>query len=340
MIKPQELFRIHTRSKKPVYEQIEQSILTAIRSGKLNHGEMLPSVNSVARKFNLSAGTVHRAYKGLVEQAILVSRQGKGYFVGTTEVGHKYNIFLLFDRLNAYKEVLYESFIHSLGESARVDVYFHHYREDVFGRLIRDNIGKYSHYVIMPHFDKDVSELVKPVPADRLLLLDKSLPGIKGEYAAVYQDFENDIYQALKSGLFSLKKYHTIALVKASDPFQYVPEGIRLGLMKFCSEESFSFKELPGVESQDLQEGQVFIIFRDSDLIRAIKELEKNELVMGQNVGLISFDDTPIKSILAGGITVLSTDFKVMGETAARLLKEDKKEKLRNPFHLIMRKTL
>jgi hypothetical protein len=40
------------------------------------------------------------------------------------------------------------------------------------------------------------------------------------------------------------------------------------------------------------------------------------------------------------GITVISTDFKAMGKSAAKLILDNKKEKLKNQFHYIERNTL
>jgi len=39
-------------------------------------------------------------------------------------------------------------------------------------------------------------------------------------------------------------------------------------------------------------------------------------------------------------ITVITTDFEAMGRTAAQLLLEGKKEKVKNPFYLVRRGSL
>ncbi len=337
---PGEIFEINYKAEEPVYLQIEKAIIRSVETGRLLQGDKLPSINKVCREFSLAPGTVSRAYNNLVMRSVLVSRQGKGYYIGTSELVKELNIFLLFDRLNAYKEVLYESFIRSLGEEARVDVYFHHYREDVFARLIRENLGKYSHYVIMPHFNEDVSGLVEPIPPERLMLIDKSIPNLKGKYSAVVQDFENDIYDALCAGIEKLKKYGSICLVTSSEGFQFVPDGIRKGVKRFCKEIGFDFTETHRLENSDISKGKVLLLFKDSDLIFAIREVNNRNLQAGKDVGLISFDDTPMKSVLNDGITVVSTDFRQMGETAARLLLENRKEMINNPFSLILRNTL
>ena len=71
-----------------------------------------------------------------------------------------------------------------------------------------------------------------------------------------------------------------------------------------------------------------------------IKKAAAKNLKLGKNLGVITYNDTPFKEILAGGITVLSTDFVNMGETMAQMVKKHSKEKIKNPFRLIVRNSL
>jgi len=70
----------------------------------------------------------------------------------------------LFDRINSYKEVLYDSFIQHIGPNASVQVFFHHYDVVRFNNLIRENLRRFNYYVIMPHFNHDVSEVLMKIP--------------------------------------------------------------------------------------------------------------------------------------------------------------------------------
>ena len=53
---------------------------------------------------------------------------------------------------------------------------------------------------------------------------------------------------------------------------------------------------------------------------------------------LVLYNDTPLKELL--GITVISTDFKVMGETAANMILNKQKGKVKMPFNFIDRDSL
>ena len=53
-----------------------------------------------------------------------------------------------------------------------------------------------------------------------------------------------------------------------------------------------------------------------------IKNQSDKDWELGKDIGILSYDETPLKEILAGGISVISTDFRKMGETAAEMIKE------------------
>jgi DNA-binding LacI/PurR family transcriptional regulator len=55
-------------------------------------------------------------------------------------------------------------------------------------------------------------------------------------------------------------------------------------------------------------------------------------------VGIISFNETILKDLLE--ITVISTDFEAMGQTAAHMLLNKEPQQVKNPFHMIVRKSL
>jgi DNA-binding transcriptional regulator YhcF (GntR family) len=324
----------------PIYEQIKDSITGAIERGELQKGDRVPSIHSICRESGISPGTVIKAYDDLTRMGILQSKMGKGYFIANTHLNRKLNVFVLFDRINAYKEVLYDSFIHHIGASASVQVFFHHYDVTRFNALIRENLRKYSYYVIMPHFNRDVSEILRKIPENKLLIIDKEVPRLKGNYACVCQNFKDDIYYALMSGTDRIKKYQKINFVKSTSKFQFIPDGSVLGFQQFAGETGFNAAIVSNIREYEVKPGEIYIVFPDSDLIYLIKKAREQRWKIGKDIGIIAFDDAPMKEVLAGGITVVSTDFEMMGKTAAEMILSGQKEKRYNPFRLIRRKSL
>ncbi|WP_332913348.1 substrate-binding domain-containing protein [Algoriphagus boritolerans] len=62
---------------------------------------------------------------------------------------------------------------------------------------------------------------------------------------------------------------------------------------------------------------------------------------LGRDIGVISYNDTPLKEILADGITTISTDFHQMGKTIAeQILGTEDRIPIKNQFRMTLRKSL
>lgn len=65
----------------PLYQQLQRVVREAIQNHVLAPDDALPSERQLAEDFAVSRITVRRAIEGLVEEGLLVSRQGSGNFV-------------------------------------------------------------------------------------------------------------------------------------------------------------------------------------------------------------------------------------------------------------------
>ena len=331
---------INSKSSQPKYRQLVQSVINGIEKGSFAKGQQLPSINKFATANNIAKETVTKAYSELRELGIIIAQHGKGFYVSKTQAKIGLNIFVLFDTFNAYKEVLYNALKAALPADTQFSIFFHHYNVKQFAQLIHDNLGSYNYYVIMPHFDMDVSAVVNTIPRDKLLLLDRDVPKLKNGYAAVFQDFENDIYNALEKGLPFIKKYNKLNLVAGYEHLQYVPAAIIKGYKKFCTTNGIAGDVIDNLKEENLSKGEAYLIFNDTDLIGFIKYCDKKKWKPGKDIGLISYDDTPLKEILLGGVTVISTDFAKMGKTAGEIIVGKGLGKIANDSMFIKRKTL
>lgn len=334
------MIQINATTNQPKYRQIIEAVESAVTNGTLGHGQQLPSISELAEGQQIARVTVAKAYDDLRQRGVIMSQHGKGFYVALTDVRSGLNVFMLFDTLNAYKETLYDAFKQALPDNTRISLFFHHYNRELFDSLIRDSIGLYGFYVVMPHFDEDVSDTVGMIPPDRLLLIDQNIPTLKGDYAAVYQSFEQDTYNALVDGLDRIRHYRRLTLVLAEDPLQYVPSSIVAGFKRFGREHGVPCVVAETYSDQLIWPGEGYVLFADRDLIQFIKHVDRQGWQLGQDVGLISYDDTPMKEILKGGITVISTDFAEMGRTAGRLISDREQAKIANPGGLILRSSL
>ena len=331
----------NTSSSKPKFQQLIDLIINAIEDGSLVRGQRLPSINSISESSGIARMTVTKAYDELREMGLVTSHHGKGFYVASTDTRSQMNIFVLFDALTPYKEVLYESLIKTLGNDINVNIFFHHHNLKVFENLIMNNVGAYNFYVIMPHFYQDTSNILLEIPKEKLLILDIDVPKFKDGYAILHQDFEQNIYLGLIQAELLVKKYQTLTLILSSKNFQYTPFGIINGFEKFCTEKGISYEIISNLEEEEhLLRDHAYLLFRENDLVRAINWCNKKGWKLGEDIGLISYDDTPIKEILAEGISVISNDFALMGKRAAEMILSKEKGRFVNESRFIERKSL
>lgn len=321
------------------YMRIVNPVIRMISAGELHQGDRLPSINEMCRITGFSRDTVLTAFARLEELGFIKPLHGKGFFVSCTANPPLIPIFLFFDVMNGYKEVLYRSFVESLGPQYQVDIYFHYYNLEVFEKLIMEKNGKYDHYVIMPHFNTDIASPLSVLPADKVLLIDNIVPSLGNKLPAVYQNFEKDIFNALMDGIELLKKYRKLYFIK-NTRFQFIPDGMVKGFVKFCKETDIPYELISVARAVPFRKGNAYIAVSDNDLIDLIRLAIDNRFKPGYDIGLISYDETPLKEVLAGGITVISTDFKAMGVLAASMIKERKIGQIENRCYFIKRNTL
>jgi DNA-binding transcriptional regulator YhcF (GntR family) len=322
----------------PLYLQVAGKIIELIEEGKLKKDDLLPSVNALQKKTGISRVSTVNAYNYLRKRGIIESKQGKGFFVLRERQLRAMKVLLLFDEMNSFKELLYKSFMKSLGDGYLVDIFFHYYNLKQFNRFIDNNIGDYNYYVVLPHFDVDISEILKKIPEQQLILVDQDVLGLEN-YPAIFQDFQNDIIQALTEANHLLKKYSKLLFVVGSD-FQFMPQARINGFKTVCQRNHFKYELLKEINPKQIQPGEAYLVFNDNDLITIAQFAKDNELEFGKDIGLISYDDTLLKSVLANGITTITTDFEYMGQMAGEMIKEKIKGKFKNPSRIIIRNSL
>lgn len=334
-------FKIDEYSNTPKYKQIINSVVFAIENENLLLHDKLPSINEVSIAHDVSRDTVEKAYRELKKQGVIDSVPGKGYYIKSTHYRQKRKIFLLFNKLSAHKKIIYDSFIKTLGNDVAVDFFVYHNNFRIFRDLILSHKENYTNFVIISHFytgEEKAKEIINQLPKHKLLILDKKIEGITGEYAAIYQNFEKDIYNALTEAKHLIKKYNSLKII--FPPQTYHAREILKGFQKFCIENVVSGKIVPDIGKASIAAGEAYITLMEDDLVTLIKKTKQQQLKVGRDLGIISYNENPLKEILLDGITVMSTDFERMGEQAARIILENDKQHYENPFRLILRESL
>ena len=341
--------KIDENSRIPKYQQIVDSVINNISQGNLKIDQKIPSIKKISEEFYLSRDTLEKAYSILKDRKIIISIRGKGYYISRTKLISKLNILFLINKLSWYKMEIYHSFLKSIGPNAYVDLHIYHCDESLFLNLLSKHRTAYDFYVIMPHFKTEdfqhtsttvaVSQAMNKISKNKLVIMDNKKIPIEDNTITVYQDYEKDIYNGLKNGITKISKYKKIILIYPKKTIYPYPKRIKHGFMKFCVEHNLDFDILDEVyNDMILLKGDLFITIEEDDLVNLMEQIRDKEFTLGSDIGIISYNDTRLKALL--GITVISTDFKMMGETASNMILNNEKGKVKMPFNFIDRNSI
>ncbi|MDO3695169.1 GntR family transcriptional regulator [Wenyingzhuangia sp. chi5] len=339
--------RFDTDPNKFKYQQIVDCFIDNISKGNIKKNQTLPSINVFSKEYKVSRDTVEKAYKVLKRKNIIAANKGKTTYVNSTEISLKKNVLYLMNKMNDYKSKVYNSFVDELGDEFNIDIEIYHCDESHFLKLLEKNIGHYDYYVIMPHFKSNYAkeysfsnealEIIKKIPRNQLVVLDNNDLSVDGDIIEIYQDFENDVYNALLQGKDKIINHEKmIVRIPESEQFSYQHK-ISRGCKKFCLEHNMDYEVL-SIDHLNLQKGELQFVIDDDDLVNVIDVINDNKLKLGKEIGVLSYNETPLKRLL--GIAVISTDFKKMGKTAANMLTNGENGKIKNPFRFIDRKSI
>ena len=239
--------------------QIINCIVRAVQEGSLQKDYLLPSINDFSYELNISRSTVQRAYEHLKRIGVIDSFPGKGYFINRSRGEISTKVFVLFDNLSAHNKIIYDAFVTTLGKYAVIDFYIYNNDFDLFKKMLQRRKEDFDHYVIVPHFlegGKQAIEAMSQIPNEKVILLDKLLPDMKGQYGAVYESFGKN---ALEAALPHLKKYQTLTIIRPSKT--YFPNEIFSSLHFFCQQFGFDHNVVYKMEEVKIHSGELFISF-------------------------------------------------------------------------------
>lgn len=320
---------ISKTSATPKYTQIIDSIIELIDKGIFDKGSKLPSINEICADNQLARETVVKAFTGLKEKGLISSIHGKGFYVSSTNTKTTNRVFVLLDTFTSYKETLYFGMKEAFGADTFLDLYFHHFNFSVFKSLIDNHIGDYQSYIILPINHKKIAEALAPVPYEKLFLLDIKPEHLKSDFVGIYQDFENDVLNTLASIRELIAKYRVLTLV-FRNTITEVPKSLERGFKSYCEQNGIKHRVFYNKVNTDIKSGDAYIVIDDEDLVRLVEAAHDQNLEIGKDIGIISYNDTPLKKVVANGISVISTDFGTMGKHIAEMVKNNIKIQERN----------
>jgi DNA-binding transcriptional regulator YhcF (GntR family) len=326
-------FQVDPFSNQLKFQQLIDSIIDAISRNLLQVGDILPSVNQLCHESKLSRDTVFKAYAELKNRGIVESVPNKGYFIARATT----KVFLFLDTFKAYKEVLYGSLRDNLPENVGVDLNFHHYNIGIFDKVIKESLGKYTRYIIMNFDHGQVPEIISQIPRDRLLIIDWRIHSTP-DMSVIYQDFGQTLYDSLKDHLELIGKYKRFTYLYPE--FTYHPQESITWFERFGKDYALNYQVLRQAKKFDVQKDDLYLLVSDRTLARFLDQCSEKNLTPGKDVGVISYNETPMKKYVKDGITVISTDFELMGRKAAEFAVSGEPVHIQIPTQMKVRNSL
>jgi len=78
------MFALDYKTKVPIYEQIQDQVISFIALGIFKPNEQLPAVRQLASDLGVNPNTVAKAYQELERLGYIVSQTGRGSFISDT----------------------------------------------------------------------------------------------------------------------------------------------------------------------------------------------------------------------------------------------------------------
>lgn len=338
------VIKIDNDSRVPVYKQLMDQIESGIKEGYYASGDILPSMNELSARLDISKETVKKAYFLLRDKGVISSTQGKGYYIAEADSNRKMKILLLFDKLSNIKQILFNSFASTIGDRAEMTIYLHNQQVDILEYYLDENLGSFDYYVVTPHFplepeiQKRVLKALRRIPNRKLIVLDHFMPELRGNYGAVYQDFENDAYTGLMMGLKKLRNVPRLnVIIELSSLYHPM---VSKAVSRFCDEYGIPCNFITQVTPEIVKPKETYLILHsqfDMELINLARAARSLKLKPGKDFSIISYNESPMSEIVLDGLTTISADFPQMGRLAAEMILDGKNFKYKCDFRMTRR---
>ncbi|RED92014.1 GntR family transcriptional regulator [Marinoscillum furvescens] len=330
--------KIDDHSLTPKYMQIVEIILSDIENGIFKIGEQIPSINETSAEFYMARDTVEKAYRVLRQKGIITSVKRKGYFVASTGKLCTKRILMVLNQMNEEHRKLSDTLIKELPTNWEVDINFYNGQLDLLQKCLMKNKGHYDHFVVVPDVKVEVEQMEKVldiIPNEKMLLV-KASEEYKAKRRMILQHGKDDLYDSLAQIQEVLSKYEKAHFVM---PDKAALIGFVEGFVDFCSDYKWSF-EVQEAPLESLQKGGFYLVWEEEDLRNVIQLAEQHNYQLGKDIGVISFNDTCLKEVLCGGITVLTPEVDQLAKNLSQMLMDRHESVLDYGYKIILRNSL
>jgi DNA-binding LacI/PurR family transcriptional regulator len=323
--KIQELDNVPSYSK---HERFVEGFINAINEKIICVGNPLPSVNAMISGLGYARETVIKGYRELQSRGLIESKNRQGYFVSDDNTQQSLKVALLMYTIDTFQEQFYRSFRNELGPNVHLDVFFHHGNIEVFETMFSLVKNRhYGMYAISPIHHPRTRELLNTIPRQKLLMFDRYEP-LDGDFHYVVQEFEKASYAVFEELGDVIKKFNKIFFFH--NPDSLFPPEIVTSFKRFIQNHHIEGKVLREYEPGSVEKGAVYYVNDNAELWTLLRDCAAKKIRPGEDIGILSHNDEPVKELVGNGITTYSVSFSDMGKRAAQAVLS------REPVHEIL----
>jgi DNA-binding LacI/PurR family transcriptional regulator len=190
----------------------------------------------------------------------------------------------------------------------------------------------------MPFPAAEVGEALAALEAERVLVLDihACVPSRRTPF--IVQNFDAQLIQALEASRKRLRHYRRFILV--FPPGNHDPVEIQEAFLRFGKQAGLETRIVPRLTEHMVETESAYLVLDDVDLVSLVKHCNATGHRLGRDVGVLSYNDTPLKEVVAGGISVVSIDFYGLGVRAGQHVLEPGPVHETVPTRLVLRSSL
>ena len=134
----------------------------------------------------------------------------------------------------------------------------------------------------------------------------------------VYQNFGQPVYMCLKANLERIRKYSEFTFYYP--PFTYHPKDAIDNFRKLCKDFHIKHSVIFEPEKFRIKKGALYFLVSDRTLADLLDQCAFLGFEPGHDIGIISYNETPMKKYVKNGITVISTNFELINQKAAEFI--------------------
>jgi DNA-binding LacI/PurR family transcriptional regulator len=163
-----------------------------------------------------------------------------------------------------------------------------------------------------------MKKLISKIPTDKLLIIDWNIHS-SVDHSYVCQDFGESVHDLLLQNIENIRKYRRFIYLYP-EKLTFHPKVSIDNFKRFCVQNGISHEVQYDSKFLTIEKGDLYLLVSDRTLALMLDKIHENGFEMGSEVGIISYNETPMKKYVKSGISVISTDFNLMGKLAAEFV--------------------